>query len=543
MGFNTAVVNANTWGKDGLNHVRISAYMRHTKLTDAIQDLAAGKYDVIISSPEMCLDHSRFRPILADPSINQYLSHVAVDEAHYINEWGQDCQKTWADISTIRCLISKNTPFLALSATMSADVLKEVRRVLCIHAQYSYHVNLGNDRLNISQIVIHLQHGENPLERLSAVLNNFEPDETGRLPHALCFFDSRTATQKGCMFIKDSLAEELRSRVHYIHGGSTRHGCRHTITRFINHEIDILCVTECVGLCQNIADIEIVVVIKVPMSLPMLIQYIGCGGRNGKTARAVTLVEAPSSRPPSSSKSSRSSRRRRARESSQNPSRRETSSRFMPTTLNGPANITTFRRKIDPDLRKYLSETVCHRNCLHKLFGNPSAPTPSVPCCDLCLMATLPARSVENMLAELDRLSPLRSYPPKPRELLALLDAPSHTVALLTRSCEPNTEPADKVVARNDQLRARLHAELVRWRIRTFLESYSSCSFGVDILLGDDELDVISRDMSLTTLDALQLHPVVKDWHFLEQEGENLLRVVAAFDEAEGETSRRALLS
>jgi hypothetical protein len=54
---------------------------------------------------------------------------------------------------------------------MPTDVLREVRRVLCINKAHSFRLNLGNDRPNISQIVVRLKRGEDPLEQLSVLLN------------------------------------------------------------------------------------------------------------------------------------------------------------------------------------------------------------------------------------------------------------------------------------------------------------------------------------------------------------------------------------
>jgi superfamily II DNA/RNA helicase len=513
-----------------------------------IQDLLASKFDIIITSPEMCLDETHLRPIITNPEVSKYISQAVVDEAHCIAAWGKDFRKAWGDITTIRCLLPKSTPFLAQSATMPTDILREVRRVLCIDEARSFHLNLGNDRPNISQIVVRLKRGEDPLEQLSVLLKGLGPDGTGKLPRAICFFETRVATQEGFKYIRRKLAGALKDRVQYVHAGRTVHGRRETMRRFVNHEIDILCATEVVGMGQNIPDIEIVIIVKIPKDVSNLLQWIGRAGRDNKPARALILVE------PSvfeKCKPCKSKAKKKKGKAARAPTPEPTQDVIEidaddAEQVAQPTGEVTYRKKVDPRLRTYLEQEGCRRTYLNMFFGNPlSPPQPAnVPCCDLCIMASLPdsvEKTQANMLTELDRRAPLRSYPPKRGGLLGLLDAPATLSMPGSQSKKIKKEPAPKVIARNKNRIATLTKRLEAWRVCEYLANYRCCSFRASSLLTDEQVDVLARDSSLITFNTIRTHALFLDWYFLNKHGPSLVQEISTFEEEEREKVRRAL--
>ncbi|XP_078606566.1 ATP-dependent DNA helicase RecQ-like [Branchiostoma floridae x Branchiostoma japonicum] len=55
---------------------------------------------------------------------------LAVDEAHRILEWGDDFQKTFKDLGSLRALLPQKVPVMALTATATPAVVKAVKDTL-----------------------------------------------------------------------------------------------------------------------------------------------------------------------------------------------------------------------------------------------------------------------------------------------------------------------------------------------------------------------------------------------------------------------------
>lgn len=58
------------------------------------------------------------------------LSLVAVDEAHCISQWGYDFRPSYLKIASLREIIDPEVPFLALTATATAQVVNDIMEKL-----------------------------------------------------------------------------------------------------------------------------------------------------------------------------------------------------------------------------------------------------------------------------------------------------------------------------------------------------------------------------------------------------------------------------
>jgi ATP-dependent DNA helicase RecQ len=330
------------------------------------------EYDIIITSPEMALSHTHLRPILANPTVNCDIDLLVVDEAHCTVRWGEDFRVKYSDLTDLRRLLPARTSCLAMSATMPPEILAGVRNVLSIDEKHSYHINLGNDRRNIAQIVVPLKQNESLLEQLAVLLCNLQPDKRGHLVRALCFFGSRATTQQASAFVKRKLRDSgLDLRVHYIHAGLTPKARAEIMRRFVNHQIDILFATDAVGSGQNLADIEVVVVVDRPsgsksFKLPELLQWLGRAGRDNQPARGYimaewTLFQRVKPRKPKNEDVDRTVL------SMQDVLELDSDNSDGPTAATSGL---VHRKKIDPHLRAYFKATSCRRAFLNQHFEN-----------------------------------------------------------------------------------------------------------------------------------------------------------------------------
>ena len=78
---------------------------------------------------------------------------MVVDEAHCIKQRGSKLRKHYVFPETLRSFVPRGVPVLATSAAMPPLTLENVRTILGISAENSFHLNLGNDRHNIVPLV------------------------------------------------------------------------------------------------------------------------------------------------------------------------------------------------------------------------------------------------------------------------------------------------------------------------------------------------------------------------------------------------------
>ncbi|KAJ6615040.1 hypothetical protein B0H10DRAFT_1742407, partial [Mycena sp. CBHHK59/15] len=135
--------------------------------SDAIhKEILEFKHRVIITSPDMCLKHPKFRQLLSTPAFAKKIAALVIDEAHCISQWGDNFRAEYAELGTLRAFVPLQVPFLVASATLPPPVLAKVRKSVHMSPNTSYHVNLGTDRPNIAWFVQHMKAGKTDLEAL-----------------------------------------------------------------------------------------------------------------------------------------------------------------------------------------------------------------------------------------------------------------------------------------------------------------------------------------------------------------------------------------
>jgi hypothetical protein len=470
-----------------------------------------------------------------------------VDEAHCITQWGKKFRKDYGSIETIRCMLPKCTVFVAQSATMPPHILDDVRSVLCIEDEREYHMNLGNDRRNIAQIVLPLEQHELAHKQLPQLLKDLRPDEHNHLVRALCFFDTRPATQDAFTYLRRLLPDHLKSRVHYIHAGLTAEGRAEAMRRFMAHEIDILLATNAVGLGQNLPDVEVLVVAKMASGtegsgvespgLAELVQYIGRAGRDNKPARAYVLVEFTVFQ----QVKPRQPKKTPGRDSPEPESQEIIDVDIDNLTMSSaPAGDLVFRKTIDADLRAYYTTNVCRRAFMNNYFKNPRSSV-SLPltcvCCDLCVLARLPAHKQNRagLLAALDEQQPLRFSPVPAPAISASLPA-----LLRALSPPPEEKPLvlSKSIKREKDVADLFSKPIVKWQGDVYVEFYSASSFRKNAILSKAQVAALCNDSSLTNIDNLRAHDEFLDWPFDEQ-AESLVDVLKSVQRDVDEAARR----
>jgi superfamily II DNA helicase RecQ len=85
---------------------------------------------------------------------------VVVDEAHVVSHWGHNFRKQYSEIGLVRAFLRKETPMVALSATLTPRVWHDIMQKLDISTHF-VRIDQGNDRPNVAIVVRAMQYAAN----------------------------------------------------------------------------------------------------------------------------------------------------------------------------------------------------------------------------------------------------------------------------------------------------------------------------------------------------------------------------------------------
>ena len=128
-------------------------------------------YRLLYVTPER-LQQSEFMTILLSIQQRGQLVAIAIDEAHCISTWGHDFRSAYRGLSTLRASLP-GTPIMALSATATASIVKDIKVQLNILAAKT--VSESFDRPNIFYSVVNTDNIEKK-EHLVKLLESHESE-------------------------------------------------------------------------------------------------------------------------------------------------------------------------------------------------------------------------------------------------------------------------------------------------------------------------------------------------------------------------------
>lgn len=264
--------------------------------TEAAEALRSGTVRVCLTNPEAALTDG-VRRILTGISV----SHLVIDEAHCISEWGNTFRPTYTRLGELHRELTPAAT-TAFTATASDHVLADIREML-FHGADTYLLRGNPDRPNIHYRVLRCYSRAAALTALldrtgkilsrnrmaeytEAAASSSEPVPPPVTRPAVVFMPTRGLCERQSRLLRQRLEDPA---IRFYHAGLSREEKAEVEAWFHGSADGVLLATCAWGMGVDKKDVRTVVHWVLPETVESYLQESGRAGRDGQTSTAIAL--------------------------------------------------------------------------------------------------------------------------------------------------------------------------------------------------------------------------------------------------------------
>ncbi len=254
--------------KKGIKAMAITSAMNWNEIRVAFGLCINENYKFLYLSPE------RLQTDIFLKNIHELnITMIAVDESHCISQWGYDFRPSYLKIARLRDLLPK-VPIIALTASATNQVIEDIQQKLEFKNGAVFKSSF--ERKNLHYIV---QYEEDKINRLFSICKKIAG--TG-----VVYVRNRKKTVEIAYLLNQNgyIAD-------FYHAGLTADERHHKQQNWIAGKTRIIVATNAFGMGIDKPDVRFVVHLDLPDSLEAYFQEAGRGGRDGKIAYAILLIQ------------------------------------------------------------------------------------------------------------------------------------------------------------------------------------------------------------------------------------------------------------
>jgi ATP-dependent DNA helicase RecQ len=253
---------------DALEELGIQATFLNSTLDPAerarrIEVLRSGGYQIVYAAPEG-LEAS------VGGVIRQVkLSLIAVDEAHCISQWGHDFRPAYRNLSRLRRRFG-NVPILALTATATPEVVKDIAEQLGMQSPATYKGSFFRPNLRIAAYKKGRESGVDVRDAILRLVRARQGDS------GIVYCLSRKSVESVAGYLA---ANGVSARAY--HAGMSGEERAAAQDAFRRDDVDVIVATVAFGMGIDKSNIRYVIHRDMPRSIEGYYQEIGRAGRDG----------------------------------------------------------------------------------------------------------------------------------------------------------------------------------------------------------------------------------------------------------------------